>query len=100
MRGTLKCRVCGVKFEMKINALQREVNVFCYWKDMLEEQDELERLGRSLGFQREDTNVPSKNAEEGKHEEIPGLNKHSKKISKKPKMILKHEVDSEDSESH
>ena len=44
-KAFLHCRVCRVKYETKIKPLMKEVYVFCKWKDMLDEQDELIKAG-------------------------------------------------------
>ena len=54
MLGILTCRVCNAKYEERIHPLMREVNVFCNWKDKIEEEAELKRQGRWLGFQKDD----------------------------------------------
>lgn len=36
-KADIKCRVCGKGESIKINSLMREVQVFCIWKDALDE---------------------------------------------------------------
>eukprot|EP00936_MAST-01D_sp_MAST-1D-sp1_P002838 g2838.t1 len=38
--GSLKCRVCGASFQMRINYLTEPVDVFCEWLDAHEAEAE------------------------------------------------------------
>ena len=63
MEGELACRVCRIKFQMKINPLMKEVQVYYAWRDHLQSMEDLD-----LGFSAGDRDVP--------------ISKHSKHISK------------------
>ena len=45
--GTLNCRVCKVKYEMRIGNLTKEVDIFCSWID---HAGELNKISSSKNF--------------------------------------------------
>lgn len=44
--GTLKCRICGEKWETRINYLSEPIDVFSEWLDATEAEAELEKEER------------------------------------------------------
>ena len=86
MKADLWCRVCHQKYTTAINPLMKEMQVYCEWKDMIEEKE----YNRILGFQ--DEEVEHDDSDEfgsahGEHSDdgdrVPGINSNSKGIQKK-----------------
>ena len=65
----------------------KEVNVFCAWKDKLEEMAELNRTGQGLGMQKDVAETPEN---DGDIEETKGL----LKVSDRSKGIAKNKTGS------
>ena len=42
-RAVLKCRICKVPYEVKINSLQIEVDVYCKWIDECQRLEDAKR---------------------------------------------------------
>jgi transcription elongation factor Elf1 len=52
-KATLKCRICKVPYEVKINPLQIAVDVYCQWIDECERLAQAKRkqeAGHGLGL--------------------------------------------------
>ena len=64
LTANLSCRVCRAKAEFNVNHLEKEVQVYCRWKDRMEEEEEQRRLGRGLGFQRQNEEYDSAQREQ------------------------------------
>ena len=80
----------------------KEMQVFCEWKDMIEEREH----NRILGFQDEEVEQDSsdefavaqgEHSDDGVLDRVPGVSSHSKKIQKKQKK--KMQPDSSDDSS-
>ena len=88
MKAHLWCRVCHAKHDCDIDPLMKEMQVFCEWKDLIEEREH----NRILGFQDEDSEQDSADelavgngTQSNDDKGVPGVSSHSKGIQKKQK---------------